>query len=122
MAVQGKSGQLKAVLSSEPSAAVSRRAAVAGLVGASTLAFWRAPANALDMDAFVNSELEKDTKQCNPKFDPKCAPKMSPDEAMCKYGQSGEARGEACKRYKSSGGSLAKPGSAGTSPGGAYQM
>jgi hypothetical protein len=72
------------------------------------------------MDAFVNSELENDQKNCNPKVDPKCAPQLTPDEAMCKYGQSGDARGEACKRYRAAGGSLAKPGQAGTAPGGAY--
>ncbi len=60
----------------------------------------------LDMDAFMNSELEKDKANCDPKNDPKCAPKLSADEAMCKYGQSGEARGEACRRVKKAGGSL----------------
>jgi hypothetical protein len=62
--------------------------------------------SALDYDAFTNSELDKDTKNCNPKVDPKCAPKMTQDEALCKYGQSGNARGEACKRFKASGGQL----------------
>ncbi len=60
----------------------------------------------LDMDAFMNSELEKDKANCDPKRDPKCAPQLSADEAMCKYGQSGDVRGEACKRLKSAGGSL----------------
>ena len=68
------------------------------------------------------TKLDKDEKNCNPKFDPKCAPQMTADEAMCKYGQSGEKRGEACKRFKETGGALAKPGQAGTSPGGAYAM
>jgi len=79
-------------------------------------------AQALDMDAFVNSQLDADTKNCDPRRDPKCKPEMSKDEAMCKYGQSGPARGEACKRVKEAGGSLAKPGSAGKSLGGAYAM
>jgi hypothetical protein len=61
---------------------------------------------ALDMDAFMNSELDKDQKQCNPKFDPKCAPKMTAEEALCKYGQSGNARAEACKKFKEQGGQL----------------
>ena len=78
--------------------------------------------NALDMDAFVNSQLEADTKNCDPKRDPKCKPTLSEDEALCKYGQSGEARGEACKRVKAAGGELPKPGSGGKSLGGAYAM
>ena len=75
----------------------------------------------LDMDAFMNSELEKDKANCNPKNDPKCAPKLSADEAMCKYGQSGEARGEACQRVKKAGGAL--PGATKErSLGGAYAI
>lgn len=87
----------------------------------SSLAFVGA-ANALDMDAFVNSQLDADTKNCDPKKDPKCIPELSKDEALCKYGQSGEARGEACKRVKAAGGALPKPGSGGKSLGGAYAM
>lgn len=60
----------------------------------------------LDMDAFMNSELDKDIKNCDPKKDPKCIPKLTSDEALCKYGQSGDARGEACKRVKAAGGAL----------------
>ncbi len=44
--------------------------------------------NALDMDAFINSELEKDNKQRD----------LTDDEALCKYGNSGKDRGEACSR------------------------
>jgi hypothetical protein len=101
----------------------SRRAALATVFGAS-LAFvtQQQPANALDMDAFMNSELQSDAKNCDPKKDRKCAPEMTKDEALCKYGQSGDARGEACKRFKASGGALSKPGAAGKSPGGAYAM
>jgi len=44
-------------------------------------------ANALDMDAFMNSELENDSKNCDPKLNKKCAPQLTADEAMCKYGQ-----------------------------------
>ena len=76
---------------------------------------------ALDMDAFANTELENDTKFCDPKRDPKCAPKMTSDEALCKYGQTGNARGEACKRFKATGGKM--PASQQTkSLGGAYAM
>jgi len=78
-------------------------------------------ANALDMDAFMNSELESDKKNCDPKRDPKCIPKLTEDEALCKYGQSGNARGEACKRVKQAGGEL--PGQQKVkSLGGAYAM
>lgn len=125
LALQGKSGKLRAALSSSSDVATSpttsRRAALAGVASLAFLSGSTA-ANALDMDAFVNSELDKDEKNCNPKVDPKCAKQMTSDEAMCKYGQSGEKRGEACKRYRESGGGLAKPGQAGTSPGGAYAM
>eukprot|EP00568_Trieres_chinensis_P009302 CAMPEP_0183291548 /NCGR_PEP_ID=MMETSP0160_2-20130417/928_1 /TAXON_ID=2839 ORGANISM="Odontella Sinensis, Strain Grunow 1884" /NCGR_SAMPLE_ID=MMETSP0160_2 /ASSEMBLY_ACC=CAM_ASM_000250 /LENGTH=153 /DNA_ID=CAMNT_0025452369 /DNA_START=163 /DNA_END=624 /DNA_ORIENTATION=+ len=76
---------------------------------------------ALDIDAFMNAELEKDLKNCDPKKDPKCIPKLSQDEALCKYGQSGNARGEACKRVKEGGGTLDKKPQ-GKSLGGAYAM
>jgi hypothetical protein len=81
-------------------------------------------ANALDMDAFINSELASDTKNCNPKKDPKCLPKLSADEALCQYGQVGAAKKiEACKRVKEAGGKLPDPAaSAGKSLGGAYAM
>jgi hypothetical protein len=45
-------------------------------------------------------QLAADTNNCDPKKDPKCIPKLNSDEALCKYGQSGAARGEACKRVK----------------------
>jgi len=67
-------------------------------------------------------QLEADTKNCDPKKDPKCAPQMTEDEALCKYGQSGDARAEACKRFKAGGGTPPKPGSGGKSLGGAYAM
>lgn len=60
-------------------------------------------ANALDMDAFANSQLENDVRNCNPKIDPKCIPPLTKDEALCKYGQSGDARSAACKRAKAAG-------------------
>lgn len=45
------------------------------------------PAFALDMDAFVNKELQSNTKT-----------EMSKDEGLCKYGAPGPARGAACER------------------------
>ena len=67
-------------------------------------------ANALDMDAFINSEIEKDSKKTD----------MSPDEAMCKYGQSGEKKTAACKRYRAGGGTVEVKKE--KSLGGAYAM
>ena len=67
-------------------------------------------------------QLDSDTKNCDPSKDSKCLPKLSADEAMCKYGQSGEARGEACRRVKELGGSLPKSGTKEKSLGGAYAM
>jgi rhodanese-related sulfurtransferase len=58
---------------------------------------------ALDMDAFANAQIEADKKGCNPKIDPKCAPKMTEAAALCKYGN---ARAEACKKFKQEGGEL----------------
>eukprot|EP00526_Cylindrotheca_closterium_P022095 CAMPEP_0113649862 /NCGR_PEP_ID=MMETSP0017_2-20120614/26514_1 /TAXON_ID=2856 /ORGANISM="Cylindrotheca closterium" /LENGTH=119 /DNA_ID=CAMNT_0000562301 /DNA_START=30 /DNA_END=389 /DNA_ORIENTATION=+ /assembly_acc=CAM_ASM_000147 len=75
-------------------------------------AVFLAPAisNALDMDAFVNAEIAKDSKKTD----------MSPDEAFCKYGQSGEKKTEACKRYRSTGGKVEVKKE--KSLGGAYAM
>jgi len=52
---------------------------------------------ALDMDAFINAELDKD--DCDPSSK-RCIPKnkMSDDEALCKFGQPSKERGEACVR------------------------
>lgn len=55
-------------------------------------------------------------------MDPKCIPKLTQDEALCKYGQSGDARGDACKRVKQGGGSLPSGKPQGKSLGGAYAM
>ena len=79
-------------------------------------------ANALDMDAFENSQIAADQKNCDPKKDPKCIPVLTADEALCKYGQSGNARGEACQRVKAKGGALPSAKPAGKSLGGAYAM
>ena len=73
-----------------------------------------ATANALDMDSFEKSLIEKDTTQCDPKLDPKCIPKLTPDEALCKYGVSGaDARTEACRRVRAAGGQLPSKSSKG---------
>lgn len=69
-----------------------------------------------------NEQLESDTTNCDPKRDSKCIPKLTQDEALCKYGQTGNARGEACKRVKEAGGSLPKSGGQVKSLGGAYAM
>jgi len=79
-------------------------------------------ANALDMDAFASSTLENDQKNCDPKRDPKCIPKISADQALCTYGQSGTARAEACKRLKATGIALPSAKSQGRSLGGAYAI
>lgn len=80
------------------------------------------PSNALDMDAFMNNELANDQKNCDPKLDPKCIPKLNQDEALCKYGQSGDARSAACKRVKESGKPVPTSQPQGKSLGGAYAM
>ncbi|KAL3784421.1 hypothetical protein HJC23_001305 [Cyclotella cryptica] len=70
-------------------------------------------AYALDMDSFEKPLLEKDTAQCNPKLDPKCILKLTPDEALCKYGLLGSnAQGTACQCVRYAGGLLPtrKPG------------
>ena len=72
------------------------------------------------MDAFMNAELENDTKNCDPKRDPKCSPQLSNDEAMCKYGQ-GAAKSAACRKLREAGKEIPKE-SGGKSLGGAYAM
>jgi len=67
-------------------------------------------------------QLEADKKNCDPKRDPKCIPKLSSDEALCKYGQSGNAKSEACKRVRSAGGEMPDNSKQGKSLGGAYAM
>jgi len=93
----------------------------AGSTIAGTLVATAQSSGALDMDAFMNSELAKDTENCDPKKDSKCIPKLSKEEALCKYGQGGKARGEACKSLKDSGKEVPKV-SQGKSLGGAYAM
>jgi len=45
--------------------------------GALVVGITSSTANALDFDSFANSEIESDTKSCDPKKDPKCIPKLS---------------------------------------------
>ena len=110
--------------SSKPIVADASRRTAIFLPIMATITAASAKVNALDMDAFANSQIEADKKNCDPKRDPKCVPTLTSDEALCKYGSSGKARGEACTRLKS-----AKPGQAidtgikgGKSLGGAYAM
>lgn len=85
-----------------------RKALQTILMGATAAAAVSQPSAswALDMDAFANAQIDADKKNCNPKIDPKCAPKMTEAEALCKYGQSGNARADACKKFKQEGGTL----------------
>jgi ubiquinone biosynthesis protein COQ9 len=100
--------------SQDDTAMTTRRRAIQSVtMGSLAFLMTGADSNALDLDAFMNSELEADQKNCNPKTDSKCIPVLSADEALCKYGQSGNARGEACMRVKAAkaaGGALPKAG------------
>ena len=89
--------------------------------GALVFGITSSSANALDFDSFANSEIANDTQKCDPKKDPKCIPKLSEDEALCQYGSSGEARGEACLRVRKAGGKLPEVKKE-KSLGGAYAM
>ncbi|VEU38517.1 unnamed protein product [Pseudo-nitzschia multistriata] len=112
-----------AAANNEPTPSVSRRRLLerAGAFAAAAVFAPVTAASALDMEAFANSQIEADIKNCDPKRDPKCIPKLNADEALCKYGQSGSARGEACKRVKAAGGDISqKP--QGKALGGAYAM
>lgn len=110
---------LRGAASSDSDSIVSRRSVMATIF-LSTLA--ASSANALDMDAFMNAELANDLKNCDPKRDPKCVPKLSEDEALCKYGQGGKARAAACTKVKSEGKELPSASPQGKSLGGAYAM
>ena len=50
--------------------------------GALVFGITSSSANALDFDSFANSEIESDTKKCDPKRDPKCIPKLSGKSAL----------------------------------------
>ena len=79
-----------------------RNFVAAGIFPGVVMAFTPTKNLALDMEKFINSELTRDKNNCDPKIDKKCVEKLSKDEAMCKYGQSGPARGEACVRARES--------------------
>lgn len=67
--------------------ACNRRSILASLgVAGSVLATSSSPARALDMDSFMSQELSTSSK------------KMSDDEALCKFGQPSQERGNACVR------------------------
>jgi hypothetical protein len=51
---------------------------------------------ALDIDSFVQKEL--DANSCNEKTDKKCMPKLTKDEALCRFGQPSPETGNACVR------------------------
>lgn len=53
-------------------------------------------ASALDIDSFIQNELKTDA--CNDKTSKKCKPKLSEDEALCRFGQPSPKTGEACLR------------------------
>lgn len=55
-------------------------------------------AHALDIDSFVQNELQADSVRCNDKTSKKCMPKLSEDEALCRFGQPSPRTGEACLR------------------------
>jgi hypothetical protein len=55
-------------------------------------------AHALDIDSFVQNELQADNVLCNDKTSKKCMPKLSEDEALCRFGQPSPRTGEACLR------------------------
>lgn len=99
-----------------------RRRALESILGGVFVTTAATAANALDMDAFMNAEIAADSKNCDPKRDPKCVPKLTEDEALCQYGMvGGAAKVGACKRVKAAGGKVAPPPQ-GKSPGGAYAM
>lgn len=52
---------------------------------------------ALDMDAFASSQISS-TESCNEAVDKRCAPKLTEDQALCKYGYPSKTTGEACVR------------------------
>jgi hypothetical protein len=67
------------------------------------------------------NQIEADIKNCDPKRDPKCIPKLNAEEALCKYGQAGKAKSEACRKVKAAGGDISQAPQ-GKSLGGAYAM
>mmetsp|Transcript_4761 Transcript_4761/g.7032 ORF Transcript_4761/g.7032 Transcript_4761/m.7032 type:complete len:166 (+) Transcript_4761:179-676(+) len=72
-----------------PKEALGRRSIISGIMtAAAALVTSPNAVRALDMDAFIQSELSKDA----PKAD------LTEDEALCKFGGPGPAVGAACQR------------------------
>ncbi len=69
-------------------------------IGVVTAAIPSQPSYALDMDAFIQKELSNDS--CDDRVSKKCQPKLTDDEALCRFGQPSQATGEACLRAKMS--------------------
>lgn len=72
------------------------RAAILGasISSASIAVPW--PSIALDMESFVQKELAEES--CDDRVNKKCKPKLSDDEALCRFGQPSPKTGEACLR------------------------
>ena len=54
------------------------------------------PAQALDIDAFVQKEMANEV--CDDRLNKKCQPKLSDDQALCRFGQPSQETGQACLR------------------------
>jgi hypothetical protein len=86
---------------SEKNPSSSRRSFFAHLttqvaVGASVLATNSQSSVALDMDAFAQKELS--SEKCDERTDKKCQPKLTEDQALCRFGQPSKETGAACLR------------------------
>jgi hypothetical protein len=46
----------------------------------------------------VQKELDDTSTSCNETYDKKCKPKLTEDEALCRFGQPSKKTGEACVR------------------------
>lgn len=84
------------------------------IVAITATSYHSSVAHALDFDAFERGEIATDTEECNPRLDPKCIPKLTHDEALCKYGVVGATeRTAACRRVRDAGGQLPNASKAG---------
>lgn len=80
---------LISALASDKSAVSSRRNFFSSVLTSASVAYatQSAPAFALDMDAFMNTELKSDVKK-----------ELTDDERSCRYAAPSQATGEACLR------------------------